>query len=1065
MKPLQLTMTAFGPYGGAQTVDFTALGHSGLFLVTGDTGAGKTTLFDAICYGLFGELTGDVRSEKMMRSDYADPALPTSVTLVFEHRGSRYRVMRQPEQMVLRKRRREGADPTKKEAAKAELYRLDEEGEVLLAGQKSRVDEAVREILRIDAKQFRQIGMIAQNQFSQLLNKSGRDRSDILRQVFGTQKYREVQEKLKEMAAQCRRDSEKNSQALEQHMAGLQLPERQEEEAPELEQLRALLALPDRAADAERILRHAQALCEQDEKDLAALVQQRDALDRQIRQDSALLENARNTQALRLRQEQLQKRQQELEEQQPQWLEAKDRLDRWKTAAYTLGPRWDKVQAAEKGLTDAQERLRQAREEGEKLGEQAQEMEQARALGQACRQEQTALALQKDQQAQTLHRFEALEQARRQVAGLEQKTEQLARSLEKAGQQQQQEAQRGKTLRQQAQQLAAAQLAQRQAETQLEETRRQARQADEVLARMKQLVEAQKRMTAAQEAYRQAEETYQALKQRYDQADALFWNEQAGLLAEKLAEGTPCPVCGSLHHPAPAQKSPTVLDKAALDALKEQLDGARALREEKSGASREAVTLAQTQRTQYMHLAAQALTACGETPAADADAKTLSLALKACAGRLGQRQQELQQEQERWQAAVLAAQTAETACQESESKLEQLQAAVKELETEQARQEAQLAAARATAQEKGRDLPQGGRSAAEEALAHTKARQKELEGQIQKLDARLAAYQSQAAANAAQQAERAAALEQAQAARDKAAGDWAAALTASGMDQAAFADARRPDEEVRALEQAILQSQEERSQVKTTLESLRAQLENGADIDPEALQKKICGQEEARQRQNQQLMELNGRLSTNRKAVEGIRETWAQCSRQRRRMTAIDHLNRTANGTLSGGLGKRQFEQYVLSACFADAVDAANDRLLGMTGGQYELRCHEMRDNETGSTLDLDVLDNYTGKERSVGSLSGGETFKAALALALGLSDVIQNQAGGVQIDTLFVDEGFGTLDEDSLEKAVQTLHALTEDQRLVGIISHVPELKARVEKQLVVKKTGEGSRVEVRLL
>ena len=176
-------------------------------------------------------------------------------------------------------------------------------------------------------------------------------------------------------------------------------------------------------------------------------------------------------------------------------------------------------------------------------------------------------------------------------------------------------------------------------------------------------------------------------------------------------------------------------------------------------------------------------------------------------------------------------------------------------------------------------------------------------------------------------------------------------------------------------------------------------------------------------------------------------------------------MDATANGKLSGGLGKRQFEQYVLTAYFKQAVDAANQRLFGMTGGQYELRYHEMQDSENKDTLDLDVFDNYTGKERSVGSLSGGETFKAALALALGLSDVIQNYAGGVQMDTLFIDEGFGTLDEDSLEKAIETLHNLTQDERLVGIISHVPELRSRIEKQLVVRKTTAGSTVTLREL
>ena len=178
----------------------------------------------------------------------------------------------------------------------------------------------------------------------------------------------------------------------------------------------------------------------------------------------------------------------------------------------------------------------------------------------------------------------------------------------------------------------------------------------------------------------------------------------------------------------------------------------------------------------------------------------------------------------------------------------------------------------------------------------------------------------------------------------------------------------------------------------------------------------------------------------------------------------IQKLNRTANGTLTGGLGRKQFEQYVLTAHFENAVAAANRRFSRMTDGQFELLCHNRAEGRGQSTLDLDVLDNYTGKVRSVRSLSGGESFKAALCLALGLSDVIQSYAGGVQIDAMFIDEGFGTLDAQSMEKALEALQGLTESRRLVGIISHVAELRERIDKQLVVRKTTRGSSIEMRV-
>ena len=210
---------------------------------------------------------------------------------------------------------------------------------------------------------------------------------------------------------------------------------------------------------------------------------------------------------------------------------------------------------------------------------------------------------------------------------------------------------------------------------------------------------------------------------------------------------------------------------------------------------------------------------------------------------------------------------------------------------------------------------------------------------------------------------------------------------------------------------------------------------------------------------------LNARLSANRDAAARVKTLAKQADTARRRARVADNLHRTAGGTLTGGLGKQQFEQYVLVAYFESAVAAANRRLAFMTGGQYQLLCHGAAQSRGQSALDLDVLDNYTGKRRSVRSLSGGETFQAALALALGLSDAIQQYAGGVQIDTLFVDEGFGSLDADSLENAIATLQTLADGKRLVGVISHVAELRQRLEKQVLVTKTPRGSHIALREL
>ena len=298
---------------------------------------------------------------------------------------------------------------------------------------------------------------------------------------------------------------------------------------------------------------------------------------------------------------------------------------------------------------------------------------------------------------------------------------------------------------------------------------------------------------------------------------------------------------------------------------------------------------------------------------------------------------------------------------------------------------------------------------------------------------------------------------------------WHNQLANSGMTAQLFA-------EHRVTPQQLAVWKEQKQTLEATLETLAQQLnqqysglaqlpETALTQQLEQLAQQLMECEHQKQQLDARRLQLSGRLTTNQGVCRQLEQTWKESQQQQERQALIRRLSNTANGNLEKGNVKQEFEQFVLGAYFADAVEAANQRLWVMTGGQYELQCHQLQNTEAKGTLDLDVLDHYTGKVRSVGSLSGGETFQAALALALGLSDVIQSYAGGVEIDTLFIDEGFGTLDEESLEKAIQTLHGLALDNRLVGIISHVPELRTRIEKQILVRKTTNGSQVQLKFL
>lgn len=870
MRPLHLRLSAFGPYAGEETLELDKLGSSGLFLITGDTGAGKTTLFDAVSYALFGQLSGGVRSLDTVRSDYAEPDRETFVELTFEHRGKEYTVRRTP-QYQRPKKRGEG-QVTQPATA---LFLAPGRPAVEKVGE---VDTAIRQLLGMDGDQFRQIAMIAQGQFTELLNAPGERRSAVLRQIFGTAGCRAVQEKLRAAATEAARAVERQDAALRQAFAAFKLPEEEEAARPLAE------ILKDEAAvwRCGEVLAQADALCAADEAACAAAEAQSKALDAEAEAAAAKLEAARQAAALHAAAEKAARQLAELE-----------------------------------GQRKEKERQHAALSEVRALLEQTElqaRQQEARLPAYQRREEQRAL---RKQLEETLKRCE---EERRTAAETQKKLEEESARLAEAAKGAQEARQR----------QAAAEAARDAQDARLS-------QAVEALNAARRLRSDQQTALDAAGAFAAAQGQYARAKSEYDAAEALFWQGQAGLLAANLAENTPCPVCGSLHHPAPAKPAPGTPREAALTLKEAKAKGEAARREAEAQAQ-----------------AAQKEAEAGEKAGQE---------LPACQQRL-------------------------EACRQKQEQLAE----------KNAQCSAQLAAARTLEEELGAGLPFESEAAARQALKELRTKAQALSDEVREGEKAWSGFSEQ----------------------------LAAARTLAQQREGDLARAADPAEE-QVLSAALA----------------------GVNIRRTALQERWRA--------------LNARLSANRDAAARVKGLAKQADAARRRARVADNLHRTAGGTLTGGLGKQQFEQYVLVAYFESAVAAANRQLAFMTGGQYQLLCHGAAQSRGQSALDLDVLDNYTGKRRSVRSLSGGETFQAALALALGLSDAIQQYAGGVQIDTLFVDEGFGSLDADSLENAIATLQSLADGKRLVGVISHVAELRQRLEKQVLITKTPRGSHMALR--
>lgn len=828
MKPLYLTLNAFGPYAGRTELDFSRFGGSGLFLIGGDTGAGKTALFDAITFALYGETTGENRKTTMLRSDFAAPEAETFVELTFLHRGRTYLVRRWPEQQRAAKR----GSGIVKSPPRAELIREPEEP---VSGAVA-VTAAVVKLLGIDAKQFAQVSMLAQNDFTRLLNAPSADRAAILRQIFDTADHQRLGQAAVQHARQADEACRRLDEVLLMHLGSLLGAGADEETAAQLRELQDAhdpFAASGAAELAKRLLEFDEAI-EAKQNELLT------ELDEKI---------ARGDAAVKL---------------------AEERAARRRQLA---------------GLVDEEARTAEVQRQTEALQTELQTrsdaLKQTIAETEAAR---AALGKTDTEQVRLEHHIELAE-------NLTTSCENLLRSLTAADK-------------------AAATAAQR-----------------------------QQAYLQAQTALDEAEAQYAALQRQLNA-------NRAGLLAQQLQPGQPCPVCGSTEHPCPAQLPQDHVTEQALE-------------------EREQALTAQRRDT-----AAQSRTA--------GDAAARSAELRATLTR---------------DAAAFFARRAGryTGKPAEELTPEELRAALEE-------QKASLA----------------------EGLAGLRAQHAEFKRQSDK--ARALTDQLDNLNNQLKGLEKQAFAASRKAANAKA-GHAAAAARVQQMQETV------PDRE----EAATL------AKLQQALARLRAARAAAANARDAAVH----------------------RLHTNRAALEGIEKTLRALAAARDKRAMLDNLSKTINGNLAGKV-KLPFEQYVQAFYFDGVVEAANLRFTRMTDGQYRLLRRKSEALAGKTALDLDVFDAYTGKTRPVGSLSGGESFMAALCLALGISDTIQQNAGGVTIETLFIDEGFGSLDADSLEKAVDTLAGLAGGDKLIGVISHVEALQARVTRQIRVTKTRAGSKAEI---
>lgn len=913
MRPLNLKLSAFGPYAGETEIHMDELGEKGLYLITGDTGAGKTTIFDAICFALYGEASGTNRDPGMLRSKYADDSTPTEVELEFLHCGKKYIVRRNPEYMRTSKR---GGGLTKQNAD-AQLTMPN--GTVIT--KVGAVTEAVEGLLGVNRDQFSQIAMLAQGDFLKLLLADTRTRMEIFRELFKTEKYTELQKTSDVKLKEVRDEYEDGKRSIAQYIAGIQVDK---DDVLSIDAGKA----KDGEMTVEDVLILLDRLTDQDIKAKDALAEELDKINGELEGVNKRIGAA---DALKKAKAALKDAQEKLFVEEP------------------------KIAVLEEEFKNRKEALKDKTKferESAKIEAKLPDYDAADALADEISRLEN---VKKAQDGELKDLEETRKDKTEELGGLKKEFETVKDSGEES-------------LR---------------FNTELEKITAEEEALDELAKAVKEYEEEKVRLEKAKEGYRQCDARFKELNDRYEKMDQAFRDGQAGILADKLKDGEMCPVCGSTVHPHLAHLSQEVPSEKELNEAKKNADRARQEREE-SASRAEGIRSGLTAMEEQV--LRQSLRLLNEE---DTDKVT---------ERLKEKKADCASRKEAVGKAVKAAADRVRRKEDLERLIPQKE---KEAEDTVKCIEAlmgQIAAGDSALKEKKKNL-----EAMRPGLVfpNKKEAQKErdrLDGQARELQE---AYE-------------------------------------------------RADAALKEQNDIVIKLRSETDSQRKTINESKI---TDPDADRELQLKLKAGQSECIEKSKA----IASRIEANESVRSNIISRSSDMEKIETKLKWLKAFSDTVNGRLNGK-DKIMLETYIQMTYFDRIIERANLRLMTMSSGQYELiRLKEAANGRSQSGLDLGVTDHYNGTVRSVRTLSGGESFMASLSLALGLSDEVQSSAGGIRIDTMFVDEGFGSLDPEALDQAYKALSGLTEGNRLVGIISHVTELKDRIEKQIVVKKNRSG--------
>lgn len=1042
MKPIKLTISAFGPYAQRVDIDFTSLGTKGIFLITGDTGAGKTTVFDAITFALYGETSGSNRTADMLRSDFAKPNDETYVSFTFAFREKQYIIDRNPNYTRLKK----SGKGTTTQTANATLQIPNEKP---VTGS-SAVTKRVKELIGLDHSQFTQIAMIAQGDFLRLLLASSKERGEIFRKIFNTCGYQQFQEKIKRMWLDKENEYKGQLNAVLQNLQHIKC-----EPGSEYSQQIDLWKQSCDIHELEEIMTTLEKLVCTQEKTVKKLEQEQVSAEKSWTKATQRLAKAAAYKQAEQQLEQAKESQAGLAEQKEEIKKISSFSDKAEKVLYKINPLLEQLSKTQQSLAETEKEA----EAKEKLLEQTEpQYEKAKAvlaLEQEKEGERQNLKLEIANLSAQAQRYESynklkaeqkeienrLMQARKDHAKSEENIKLLHEVFEKMEQEQKS--------------YSNLDLRVLQLNAEKDKRKEVGYELKAFVKTEEQLNERKKKLVDKQREYKLAEKRENEINGGLRQMEKTFFSAQAGVLAQALLPNNPCPVCGSLQHPSPAALRESVADKEKIDAKRKLLERTRKEKEEAAQQANAVLTHIKeelaamlsvlkkydenvTQENAFTvlnRLTSREKELCSSLREKEKQLSEDKIALQKLAKDLESKQEDYNKEQE-----------------EKERLKEQVQNLTVQLERLNERTE-----------QMQKDFTFKDYSACQDALVKKQTILSNLEEAYKLAGAACTELSTRITQLYAGLKENKQQLEQT---RQKTKQQQEAVFTA--LEENGFEKGQQlleyniSEGEIKQSKEQVAQYYQAVNAVKEKILLLEQQVQQKDTVGLQELTKLVEGLKEEKEEKSEEYNHLLFITGTNRELYEKMVNERARLAKKEQQALQLKVLAETANGELSGK-EKIAFEQYIQGVYFDEILLEANKRLTIMTGGRFELE-KQTKAESLGKKagLELNIYDYRTGRARSVKSLSGGESFQASLSLALGLSDVIQRKSGGIQLDTMFIDEGFGSLDDESLNQAIAVLNQLAQGDRLVGIISHVNELKENIDKKLIVRKGEKGSTVEI---